>query len=64
MNIAIDGPAGAGKSTIAKKLAEKYQQAGYETEIRFPPYGKDFNEFLQRERNQDLCRQPQEQKAR
>ena len=23
MNIAIDGPAGAGKSTIAKKLAEK-----------------------------------------
>ncbi len=48
----------------AKKLAEKYQQAGYETEIRFPPYGKDFNEFLQRERNQDLCRQPQEQKAR
>lgn len=25
MNIAIDGPAGAGKSTIAKKLAEKLQ---------------------------------------
>lgn len=48
----------------AKKLAEKYQQAGYETEIRFPPHGKDFNEFLQRERNQDLCRQPQEQKVR
>ena len=23
MNIAIDGPAGAGKSTIAKKLAKK-----------------------------------------
>ena len=24
INIAIDGPAGAGKSTVAKKLAEDY----------------------------------------
>ena len=55
---------GVYSARAAWKLAEKYQQAGYETEIRFPPHGKDFNEFLQRERNQDLCRQPQEQKVR
>lgn len=49
----------------ARKLAEKYGQAGYETEIRFPPSGKDFNEFLQNERKgQDLWRQPQVQKTR
>lgn len=49
----------------ARKLAEKYRQAGYGTEIRFPPHGKDFNEYLQRERkNQDLYRQPQERKGR
>lgn len=49
----------------AKKLAEKYEQAGYETAIRFPLSGKDFNEFLQNERKApDLCKQPQVQKAR
>lgn len=49
----------------ARKLAEKYAQAGYETGIRSPPYGKDFNEFLQGERKeQELCVQPQVQKAR
>lgn len=49
----------------AKKLAEKYERAGYETEIRFPAVGKDFNECLQMERkNQDLCIQPQVQKTR
>ncbi len=49
----------------ARKLAGKYAQAGYETGIRFPPYGKDFNEFLQGERKGlDLYKQPQAQKAR
>lgn len=49
----------------AKNLAEKYKREGYETEIRFPPYGKDFNEFLQRERKgQDLYIRPQVQKAK
>lgn len=49
----------------AKKLAEKYKRAGYETGIRFTTVGKDFNECLQMERkNQDLCMQPQVQKTR
>ena len=33
IQIAIDGPAGAGKSTVAKKLAEKYQLKGELTQI-------------------------------
>lgn len=49
----------------AKKLAEKYAQAGYETGIRSPPYGKDFNEFLQKERKgQELRVWSKVQKAR
>lgn len=49
----------------AKNLAEKYKREGYETEIQFPPHGKDFNDFLQRERKgQDLYIQPQVQKAK
>lgn len=48
----------------ARKLAGKYRQAGYRTEIRFPPHGKDFNEYLQRERReQDSRSQPQERKS-
>lgn len=49
----------------AKKLAEKYKQAGYEVTVRFPPYGKDYNEFLQVEREkQNRLVQPQRHAAR
>ena len=34
----------------AKKLAEKYVLAGYEVTVRLPPFGKDYNAFLQYER--------------
>ncbi len=34
----------------AKKLARKYVLAGYEITVRLPPFGKDYNAFLQCER--------------
>lgn len=34
----------------AKKLAGKYALAGYEVTVRLPPFGKDYNAFLQCER--------------
>lgn len=34
----------------AKKLARKYALAGYEVTVRLPPFGKDYNAFLQYER--------------
>lgn len=34
----------------AKKMARKYVLAGYEVYVRLPPFGKDYNAFLQCER--------------
>ncbi len=49
----------------AEKLTEKYTQAGYEAFVRLPPSGKDYNEFLQMEREKEgLLKQPLGQKIR
>lgn len=42
----------------AKKLSEKYARAGYDVSVRFPPFGKDYNEFLQKERENKNLRMP------
>ena len=41
----------------AKKLAGKYVLAGYEVFLRLPPFGKDYNCFLQCEREMRRLRQ-------
>ena len=45
INIAIDGPAGAGKSTVAKKLAEDYGYIYVDTgamyRAGFPTFGAE-----------------------
>lgn len=42
----------------AKKLARKYVLEGYEVYVRLPPFGKDYNAFLQCEReNRTLWKQ-------
>lgn len=56
INLCLDND-GPGR-LAAKKLARKYTLMGYEVYVGLPPFGKDYNVFLQHERqNRELCRQ-------
>lgn len=57
-NLAIDGPAGAGKSTIAKRVAKELSFVYVDTGAMYPCHGHLFSDLGIAPEEQEKLRQP------